>query len=76
MLVALIPVIVCVSGPISVATLSVSCAHSSLPYQVLLCEEWAKEMPNCKVVTCHPGWTLTPVGKYIREINEKEEKKK
>lgn len=27
--------------------------------QVLLCEQWAKEYPNVKVVSCHPGWTLT-----------------
>jgi NAD(P)-dependent dehydrogenase (short-subunit alcohol dehydrogenase family) len=26
---------------------------------VLLAERWAAEQPGVKVVTCHPGWTLT-----------------
>jgi dehydrogenase/reductase SDR family protein 12 len=28
--------------------------------QVLLCEHWAAEQPEVKVVSCHPGWTSTP----------------
>merc|ERR1712137_987179 len=28
--------------------------------QVLLCERWASEYPELKVVSCHPGWTMTP----------------
>lgn len=28
--------------------------------QVLLCERWAAEHPEVKVVSCHPGWTGTP----------------
>jgi dehydrogenase/reductase SDR family protein 12 len=28
--------------------------------QVLLCEQWAIQNPTVKVVSCHPGWTLTP----------------
>jgi len=27
--------------------------------QVLLCEEWAKLYPEVKIITAHPGWTLT-----------------
>ena len=27
--------------------------------QVLLAERWAAAHPAVKVVTCHPGWTLT-----------------
>uniref|UniRef100_A0A7S2WCU6 Lipocalin/cytosolic fatty-acid binding domain-containing protein n=1 Tax=Rhizochromulina marina TaxID=1034831 RepID=A0A7S2WCU6_9STRA len=28
--------------------------------QVLLAEEWTKQFPEVKVVSCHPGWTATP----------------
>jgi dehydrogenase/reductase SDR family protein 12 len=28
--------------------------------QVLLCERWAKEHPEVKFMTAHPGWTETP----------------
>ena len=28
--------------------------------QVLLCERWAEEYPEVKIVAAHPGWTLTP----------------
>lgn len=27
--------------------------------QVLLCERWSSLHPNVKVLSCHPGWTLT-----------------
>eukprot|EP01034_Spumella_vulgaris_P022640 gene22640-28780_t len=27
--------------------------------QVILCEEWAKLHPGVKIVSCHPGWTIT-----------------
>ncbi len=27
--------------------------------QVILAERWAQNFPNVKVVSCHPGWTLT-----------------
>jgi len=28
--------------------------------QVLLCERWAAQHPEVKVMSCHPGWTSTP----------------
>eukprot|EP00931_Biecheleriopsis_adriatica_P106449 TRINITY_DN80909_c0_g1_i1.p1 TRINITY_DN80909_c0_g1~~TRINITY_DN80909_c0_g1_i1.p1 ORF type:complete len:509 (-),score=121.74 TRINITY_DN80909_c0_g1_i1:65-1591(-) len=28
--------------------------------QVLLCEQWAAAHPKVPVVSCHPGWTITP----------------
>lgn len=28
--------------------------------QVVCAERWAKEMPSIKIVSAHPGWTLTP----------------
>jgi dehydrogenase/reductase SDR family protein 12 len=27
--------------------------------QVLLCERWSEKYPKVKIVSCHPGWTLT-----------------
>ena len=29
--------------------------------QVLLCEKWSELYPSIKIVTAHPGWTLTEV---------------
>lgn len=28
--------------------------------QVLLCEEWTKQFPELKFMSCHPGWVDTP----------------